>query len=227
MTQGTNQDITLDNNQPENEKENEKKSQKHPKKTAAKDSHKTEPVTSDVESPSSAPEKTEQTTDTETEAPKEESQEEQIEELSKEVDSYRDKLLRQVAEFENYKKQKDREIANIRKFANEGLILDLLPVLDDVERVLQNADKFLEESPDAKAYVDGVKLIHQNLLKAFELKGVQRLNALGEKFDVNLHEALSQIEKEGVQSDTIVEEYVPGYKMNDRVIRHAKVVVAK
>lgn len=153
--------------------------------------------------------------------------EEQVESLTEEVNSLKDKLLRQIAEFDNYKKQKDREISNIRKFASEDLIVDMLPILDDVERVLQNADKFLEQTPDAKAYIDGVKLIQQNLMKLLENKGVKRLESLGQTFDVNLHEALSQMEREGAEPEQIIEEYVPGYTMNERVIRHAKVVVAK
>ncbi len=226
MTQQNNQDIALDNNKEEKDKDSVQSSRPKDTNNPQQADQKNQESESQAE-----PQKTDtqenETASQEAEIEKEPTPEERIESLTQEVGSLKDKLLRQMAEFDNYKKQKDREIGNIRKFASEGLIVELLPVIDDVERVLQNADKFLQDTPEAQAYVDGVKLVHQNLLKVLESKGVERIEALGQQFDVEFHEALSQIEKDGANPDEVVEEYVPGYKMNDRVIRHAKVVVAK
>jgi len=147
--------------------------------------------------------------------------------LKKEVAVYKEQLLRNVADFENFKKQKEREVASVRKFADESLIKELLPVMDDIDRVLVNSEKFLEATPEAKSYVDGVKLVQQNMLKVFEARGLKRIEAVGKEFDVNLHEALSQMEQEGAEPDTVIQEFAPGYTMNDKVIRHSKVIVAK
>jgi len=99
--------------------------------------------------------------------------------------------------------------------------------LDDLERVIKNADKFLAGNPDAKIYVDGVKLIQQKLLKTLEERGVKKIESVGKKFDVNYHEALTQQPTNDVEPETIVEEFESGYMLHDKVIRHAKVVVAK
>lgn len=153
--------------------------------------------------------------------------EEKIASLEKEVAGYKDQLLRKAAEFENFRKQKEKEVSTIRKFADEPLIKELLPVLDDIDRVLHNSAKFLESTPEAKTYIDGVKLVQQNLLKVFEGRGLKRIDSVGKKFDVEYHEALTQMEKEGVESETVIQEYAPGYTLHDKVIRHAKVVVSR
>ncbi|ACF14280.1 GrpE protein [Chloroherpeton thalassium ATCC 35110] len=152
---------------------------------------------------------------------------ESLDKLKKDVTNYREQLLRTVADFENLKKQKEREVASVRKFADESLIKELLPVLDDIERVLVNASKFLQASPEAQSYVDGVKLIQQNMMKVFEARGLKRIEAVGTPFDVHLHEALSQMEKEGAEPDTVIQEFAPGYTLNDKVVRHSKVIVSK
>jgi molecular chaperone GrpE len=153
--------------------------------------------------------------------------EEKIARLEQEVAGYKDQLLRKAADFENFRKQKEREVSTIRKFADEPLIKDLLPVLDDIERVLHNSAKFLESTPEAKTYIDGVKLVQQNLLKVFESRGLKRIDSVGKKFDVAYHEALTQMAQEGVESDIVIQEYAPGYALHDKVVRHAKVVVSR
>lgn len=155
------------------------------------------------------------------------SPEEKIASLEQEVGGYKDQLLRKAAEFENFRKQKEKEVITIRKFADEPLIKELLPVLDDIDRVLHNSAKFLESTPEAKTYIDGVKLVQQNLLKVFEARGLKRIDSVGKKFDVEYHEALTQMDQEGVESETVIQEYAPGYTLHDKVIRHAKVVVSR
>jgi len=152
---------------------------------------------------------------------------EKLSQVEQERDMFKDQLYRKAAEYENFRRQKEREAAAFLKFAEEGLIKKLLPTLDDLERVIKNADKFLTGNPDAKIYVDGVKLIQQKLLKTLEERGVTRIESLGKKFDVNYHEALTQQPTSNADPETIVEEFEPGYMLHDKVIRHAKVVVAK
>lgn len=147
--------------------------------------------------------------------------------LEAERDEYKDLLLRKAADFENFRRQKEREMSALIKFADKNLIKNILPILDDLERVIANGEKFLANNPDAKIYVDGVKLVHQKLLKTLEARQVKRMETLGKKFDHNFHEALTQMPKADVEPDTIVEEFEAGYTMHDEVIRHAKVVVSK
>ncbi len=152
---------------------------------------------------------------------------EKLAQVEQERDTFKDQLYRKAADYENFRRQKEREAAALLKFAEEGLIKKLLPTLDDLERVIKNADKFLADNPDAKIYVDGVKLVQQKLLKMLEERGVTRIESLGKKFDVAYHEALTQVPKSDVEPDTIVDEFEAGYILHDKVIRHAKVVVAK
>ncbi|MFN3387155.1 MAG: nucleotide exchange factor GrpE, partial [Candidatus Thermochlorobacter sp.] len=121
----------------------------------------------------------------------------------------------------------EREMAALIKFADKNLIKQILPILDDLERIIANSEKFLANHPDAKLYVDGVKLVHQKLLKTLEARQVKRMETLGKKFDHNFHEALTQMPKADIEPDIIVEEFEAGYTMHDEVIRHAKVVVSK
>ncbi|PIO48215.1 MAG: nucleotide exchange factor GrpE [[Chlorobium] sp. 445] len=147
--------------------------------------------------------------------------------LEAERDEYKDLLLRKAAEFENFRRQKEREMSALIKFADKNLIKQILPILDDLERIITNSEKFLANHPDAKLYVDGVKLVHQKMLKILETRQVKRMETLGKKFDHNFHEALTQMPKADLEPDIIVEEFEAGYTMHDEVIRHAKVVVSK
>jgi molecular chaperone GrpE len=146
----------------------------------------------------------------------------QMEELQKQVDQYKDLLLRKAAEFDNYKRRIESETTNILKYATESLVEDLLPVLDDFERSL----KHRKESKDNDALVKGIELIYQKLVKVLEGRGVKPFDTLGKEFNVEYHDALMQIPRSDVPHHTILEEVEKGYTLNDKVIRHAKVVVS-
>lgn len=142
------------------------------------------------------------------------------------LDKFRDELLRRAADFENFRKQKERESMLAGTRALETTIRELLPLMDDVKRVLQNAPRILEITAEAKPYVDGVELLKRNFDNWLAGKGVTEIKSLGTKLDVHYHEAISVIEVPDVESETIVEEYQTGYQLGDRVIRHARVIVA-
>lgn len=146
----------------------------------------------------------------------------ELEELQKQVEMYKDLLLRKAAEFENFKRRSEQEAEAIIKFANEKLLLELLPVVDDFERSLQHS----KESADFDALVKGIELIYQKLLKVLESHGVKSFETVGKEFDVNYHDALMQVHKEGVPPHTILQEVEKGYMFHDKVLRHAKVVVS-
>ncbi|TCD48646.1 nucleotide exchange factor GrpE [Chlorobium sp. N1] len=140
---------------------------------------------------------------------------------------FRDELLRRAADFENFRKQKEREAVMASQRATENILRDLLPILDDVERVLANPPAPEEITPAAKSYIDGVELIKKNLDRWLESKGVRPIEAVGTKLDVDFHEAISQMEHPDAEAETIIEQYQTGYMLGERVLRHAKVIVAR
>ena len=151
-------------------------------------------------------------------------------ELNKQVEQtnkFRDELLRKAADFENFRKQKERETMMASSRALENIIRELLPVVDDVKRLLQHAPLDTEISNEARPYIEGVDLVKKNLEKWLAEKGVNPIESKGMKLDVNFHEAISQIDHPEAEPDTIIEEYQTGYLLGEKVIRHAKVIVAR
>lgn len=136
---------------------------------------------------------------------------------------YWDKILRLQAEFDNTRKRLEREKHEFFKFANEGIILELLNVMDDLERTVEMAQSKHE---DFSAFLKGIEMILAHLYELLKEHGLAPIEAKGKIFDPNYHEALMQIESD-MPEHTVVEELQKGYLLNDRVIRTAKVKVAK
>ena len=145
--------------------------------------------------------------------------------LKRELAESQDKLLRLYSEFDNYRKRSTRERADYLKTAGEDIIKSLLPVLDDFERA-RNA---FEKGADAQnGSFDGVTLIFHKLQSVLEQRGLKRMKSVGELFNEDLHEAISMIPAaDDSQRDKVIDEAECGYYMHDKVIRHAKVIVAK
>ncbi|HOF58275.1 MAG TPA: nucleotide exchange factor GrpE [Syntrophorhabdaceae bacterium] len=139
------------------------------------------------------------------------------------VKSLHDKMLYIQADFENFKKIKNKEKQDVLKFGNEVLIKDLLPVVDNLERALEHASK----TNDFKSIHDGVKIVLNEFLKVLEKAGVQPVEALGQKFDPNFHEAFFQEERKDVEPEIIVSEHLKGYVLNGRLIRPSLVSISK
>lgn len=148
-----------------------------------------------------------------------------IEELQKQNEVLKDQLLRKAADFENYKKRIENDIINITKFANEELIEKLLPILDDLERFLEHSK---QENATNNPFFKGVELIYNKFYRILELQGLQKIDCVGQQFDVNLHDALLVMpsEDQNISPNTIIQEVEKGYKLHDKIIRHAKVIVA-
>jgi molecular chaperone GrpE len=143
-------------------------------------------------------------------------------ELEAKLADLNDQLLRKAADFENYRKRMIREKQEITEFANQNLILDLLPVIDDFERAIKSA----ETSQDFKSFYEGVTMIEKRLSTDLENKwGLKRFDSEGQPFDPNRHEALQVEKAAGIQEAVVKEDYVKGYLLKDRVIRFAKVKV--
>lgn len=145
-----------------------------------------------------------------------------INELEVQIKELQDKLLRKAAEFENYKRRTENDQLNIIKYAAEPFIRNLLPVVDDFERSLEHMD----EAKDIEKVKEGVKFIYEKLMKIMKEQGVEKIDAVGEPFDVDFHEAMMRREDDSVPAHTVLDEIDRGYKYKDRVIRHAKVIVS-
>lgn len=144
-----------------------------------------------------------------------------LEKAQQELTEAKEEYLRLAAEFDNYKKRQARNIDAIMRGANERLMLSLLEVLDNFERALAVG----EEQPEFEKYHQGMRLIYDQLLASLQREGLSRFVSLGEKFDPNLHEAMLTMQSEEHEPDHIAQELAPGYKLHDKVIRHARVGV--
>lgn len=145
------------------------------------------------------------------------------EQLTKALEEAKENYLRLNAEFQNLRKRFEREKEDIILYANEKLIEMILPILDDFERSLTASD----QTKSFESFRNGIELIYKNLREALEREGVKPINAIGQNFDHNLHDALMLMEKEDAKAGTVVEEVQKGYYYKDKVLRHSKVIVAK
>lgn len=155
--------------------------------------------------------------------------EERIEELQSQLDEQeraaaeaQDRYLRALADFDNYRKRQATEMADARRFANEGLIGDLLSVLDNFERAIGASET--QANPDA--LVEGVRLIHRQLADVLKKAGLEPIESVGQPFDPTVHEAIMEVEPaEGQAPHEVAEELRRGYRLNGRVVRPSLVKV--
>jgi molecular chaperone GrpE len=148
---------------------------------------------------------------------------EAIAELRRERDQLKDRLLRTAAEFDNYRKRTDRDRQSLSEVITAGVVEDLLPVIDDLERALA-----ADAGPEgAEAYRRGVELVRRQIDDLLRKRGVRPIEAVGADFDPNFHQAVSYEPAEGHREGEVVEEFRRGYMIGDRLLRPAMVKVAK
>ena len=141
-----------------------------------------------------------------------------------EIAALKDKYLRQVAEFDNYRKRTLKERAELILNGGEKTITALLPVLDDMERAIQNGDK----TDDPQVLREGMTLIYQKFMKVLEAQGVTKIDTKDADFDTSLHEAVALVPGMGDdKKGKVIDCMATGYKLNDKVIRYAKVAVGQ
>jgi molecular chaperone GrpE len=148
--------------------------------------------------------------------------------LAAQLADARDQLLRKAADFENFRKRMNQEKQSSIEFANQTLLLDIIPIIDDFERAIQSAEASAElnELPAGKALLDGIAMIEKRLISQLESKwGLKRFNSAGEPFDPIRHEAMMMEKSPDVEEPTVKEDFAKGYTLKDRVIRAAKVKV--
>jgi len=144
------------------------------------------------------------------------------ESLQRQLDTARTKLTRLTAEFDNFRKRSREEREKTLLYANESLANALLPAFDDFERALQHMESSDQEPEEA---FEGIRLIVRQIQKSLEQKGVRRFEAVGERFDPYMHEAVQMVPREGVPPGTVVEEFQAGYMYHDKLLRAAQVIV--
>jgi len=147
----------------------------------------------------------------------------QLAQKTQETQEYYDRLLRLAAELENLKKRQEREMADLRQFANENLLKELLPVLDNLERALEHGRQ--AEAPEA--LMEGLELVNQDFLKVLSRFGATPLDSLGERFDPAYHHAVMEEEATEVEDQTVLKELQKGYLLQNRLLRPAMVVVSR
>lgn len=148
---------------------------------------------------------------------------EKVEDLGQKLIDMNDKYLRLYSDFENYRKRTSKEKLDMIKFASEDTIKDLLPIIDDYERAMEDIDN--QDISDTTK--EGLRLIYSKLMNTLTQKGVKPINAKGELFDENIHEAVTQIPAQcNEDKGRVIDEITKGYFMFDKVIRFSKVVVA-
>ena len=147
---------------------------------------------------------------------------ERAEAAEMERDKYLEMLRRSTAEFENYRKRLERDLAEDRRFAHLDLAKDLLPVVDNLQQALDAAPK----SSDVTPLINGVRLVHSQLLDTLARFNIHPIDALGEPFDPNLHEAVLGDPRSDVDPGTITQVIEPGFRVHERTLRPAKVAVA-
>ncbi|MBN2008648.1 nucleotide exchange factor GrpE [candidate division KSB1 bacterium] len=148
----------------------------------------------------------------------------ELQEATKELEALKDQHLRTRAEFENYKKRRDKEVASFMQNANSQLLESLLPILDDFDRSFE-AQMDDEERNDP--FFQGIELMYQKFKGILTTAGVEAIECVGKPFDPEFHEALMQMESKQHPANTVLNEVVKGYKLRDKVLRYAKVVVSK
>lgn len=159
----------------------------------------------------------------ETQEEKQQEEKNPIEELQQQVEEYKDKYLRSVAEFDNYRKHTLKEKAELILNGGEKTIVAMLPVIDDMERAIANNAK----SDDIEAIKEGFNLIYQKFVKTLEGMGVKKIDTTDADFDTEFHNAIAMLPMGDDKKGKVIDCVKTGYTLNDKVIRHADVAVGQ
>ena len=139
------------------------------------------------------------------------------------IQDYKDKWLRSLAEYENLKKRMTREKVETLKFSNQLIIMELFPIMDSFDSAIAS----LDNSDDKESFLKGLKMLQGEFHRVLEGNGLKRTKTVGEKFDPNVHDAQEEVTSEKYQQGIIVEEIRSGYMLNDKLLRPALVKVSK
>ena len=149
----------------------------------------------------------------------------QLAQLEAEIEKYKDVALRAEAEMQNLRRRAERDVRNAHKFGAERLLQNLLPVLDSLEKAIETSEAAGQEEDDPQ--LEGIKLCSKLFIDVLAKEGIEALDPQGEPFDPNLHEALSMIENPDLEPNSVMTVIQKGYRLNERLVRPAKVMVSK
>ena len=144
--------------------------------------------------------------------------------LIQEIQDQKDKYIRLLAEFENYKRRTAKERIDLISSAGKDILTNFLDVLDDCERAEKN---LLDETKSIQIQQEGILLVFNKFKSIMQAKGVKQMNCIGEVFEVEKHEAITEIQTTDDMKGKVVDELIKGYYLNDKIIRYAKVVIGK
>jgi len=147
----------------------------------------------------------------------------ELAELRNEATTLKETNLRLQAEFQNYKRRTEKEKSEIYKYANEKIVIEMLAVLDNLDRAL---DSITNNADDHQNVLNGVEMIKKSFEDLLEKEGVQVIDAVDQPFDPNMHHAVMTEEKDGCDSDVVIEEFQRGYKLGEKVVRPSMVKVS-
>jgi molecular chaperone GrpE len=143
--------------------------------------------------------------------------------LKEELEQVKERWMRAVADLENLKKRSTKEREDWTKYANENLLKQIIPVIDNLQRALDHENSQRNE----EAFWEGIEMIHRQFLSTLEGLGVKPIEALNKPFDPSIHEAIMQVESDDQEPNTVVQEMEKGYLLHDRLLRPSRVVVSK
>lgn len=158
-------------------------------------------------------------------ASEEVSEVDQLAQLEAELEKYKDVALRAEAEMQNLRRRAERDVQNAHKFGSERLLQSLLPVLDSLEKAIEASEAAGQTEDDPQ--LEGIKLCSKLFVDVLTKEGIEALDPEGEPFDPNLHEALSMIENPDLEPNSVMTVIQKGYRLNERLVRPAKVMVSK
>ncbi len=147
----------------------------------------------------------------------------ELEAAVQQIEELKSQFMRQAADFDNFRKRTEKERLELTERANMRLISQILPVLDDFGRSIETNT----EKGDKESLLEGINLIYRNMFTILNKDGLKHMECVGKPFDPEFHDALMQVDVEGYEPDTVIEEHIKGYLYRDQVIRHAKVIVSK
>ena len=148
-----------------------------------------------------------------------------VKNIENEFDQLKDRHIRLKAEFENFRKRKNKEISSLLQYDGEGVIKEILPIFDDIDRMVDSADK--THSDNEKSIMEGINILRSKIDRFLENKNIDAFGEEGETLDPDIHDAMLTQKDDEKEDNVVLNVFEKGYRYHDKVIRHAKVIVNK
>ncbi len=148
-----------------------------------------------------------------------------VKDIQNQFDQLKDRHIRLKAEFENFRKRKNKEISSLLQYDGEGIIKEILPIIDDIDRMVDSADK--TNSDNEKSFMEGINILRTKIDRFLENKNIEIFGEEGQVLDPELHDAMLTQKDDKNEDNVVLKVFEKGYRYHDKVIRHAKVIVNK